>query len=114
MAAARRSRSEWEQLVREQEDSSLSVRAFAFERGVNPSTLSWWRWRVRSEAGGASVTDPITRFVPVVVSAQEREVPKPETGTIEAELPCGVVLRFEHRLDPRGLRDLAMAFGQEG
>jgi len=107
MAAERRSRSEWEQLVREQEDSGLSIRAFAFERGVNPSTLSWWRWRVRSEARER----PVARFVPVVVRSTEREAPQHDVGTIEAELPSGVVLRFEHRRDARGLRDLASAFG---
>ena len=105
MAAERRPRSDWERMVREHEGSGLSLREFAAEHGVNPHTLSWWRWRTRSER-----TAPM-QFVPVVVASSECEPAELDVGPIVAELPNGVTLRFEHRLDGVGLRELVAAFG---
>lgn len=36
----------WSKLIDEQEDSGLSVRDFAANRGLNASTLAWWRSRL--------------------------------------------------------------------
>jgi len=109
MAAERRTWSEWERLVREQKRSGLSVRAFAERRGVNPHTLSWWRWRIRVEPRSQAVVE---RFVPVVVEATASSEPdlEPRVGTVEVELPGGAKLRFDHPLDVVGLRALAAAF----
>jgi transposase-like protein len=41
--AARR----WAEIVAKHEASGESIRAFADARGLNPSTLSWWRWELR-------------------------------------------------------------------
>lgn len=106
MAADRRSWDEWERLVRAQERSGVSLREFAAARGVNRRTLSWYRWRVRSKKRETEAAP--TRFVPVVV---EPELDPVHAGQVEAVLPNGVTLRFEHRLDVGGLRDLASAFG---
>jgi hypothetical protein len=113
MAAERRPRHEWERLVREQERSGVSVRKFAAMRGVNHLTLTWWRWRIRSESDGrAESPGEPARFVPVVVERPfEAEPELVVEGQVEAALPNGVTLRFEHRLDVRGLRELAAAFG---
>jgi transposase-like protein len=111
MAAERRSRDEWERLVGEQERSGKSVREFAAARGVNGSTLAWWRWRTRSEQG-ADAPRESARFVPVVLEGpSDAELEPVAEGQVEACLPNGVTLRFEHRLDVRGLRELAAAFG---
>lgn len=37
----------WARLLAEQQRSGQSVRAFAQARGLNPNTLSWWRWNLR-------------------------------------------------------------------
>lgn len=45
--AARR----WSAVIDEQEASGESIRAFARARGLNPSTLSWWRSRLGRTSG---------------------------------------------------------------
>ena len=46
---ARRRASEWRRLVGQWQKSGLTARGFADEQGVAPTTLTWWRWRLRSE-----------------------------------------------------------------
>ena len=47
MATPRASREEWSEQVSTWEASGLSCREFARQAGVNGSTLSWWRWKLR-------------------------------------------------------------------
>ncbi len=110
MATERRRRSEWARLVRELERSGLPAAEFAARRGVNARTLVWWRWRTRSEPVGTVASAP--SFVPIVVStaAVEGELAV-VSGAVEVGLPNGVTLRFEHRLDVDGVRELVMACG---
>jgi hypothetical protein len=91
--------------------SGESAREFAESRGVNPRTLQWWRWRLRIDAKEDRTPSP--RFVPVTVEGWVDPEPVAR-GIVEAALPNGVTLRFEHRLDGAGLRDLAGAFGAGG
>lgn len=42
MGTVRRSRLEWEGIIREYRGSGKSAAQFALERGVNKNTLSWW------------------------------------------------------------------------
>jgi hypothetical protein len=89
----------------------MSLREYAAARGVNRHTLSWWRWRTRSEREVEGPRAP-SRFVPVVLQQPLEPEPAPVAeGRVEAVLPNGVTLRFEHRLDLHGLRDLAAVFG---
>ena len=53
--SATSARERWEPLVRELEASGLSLRAYAQQRDVNPSTLSWWRSVLRREERVPSV-----------------------------------------------------------
>ena len=46
----KRTRAEWTQLVEESRASELTQRAFAQQRGLSPTTLSWWASRLRREA----------------------------------------------------------------
>jgi hypothetical protein len=39
----------WTALIAELDDSDLSIRKFAHARGINPRTLTWWKWRLRKE-----------------------------------------------------------------
>ena len=36
----------WTEIIDQHEASGLSIRAFAQRKGVNPSTLAWWRSRL--------------------------------------------------------------------
>jgi transposase-like protein len=73
MAAARRSRAEWEQLVREAERIG-SVDEVARRHGVRRATLAWWRWQLRrgTVARSATKRSPV-HLVPVRVRAEPRE-----------------------------------------
>lgn len=60
----REPREVWERRVRRWERSGRSCRAFAAREGVSPSTLNWWRWRLRVGAGSRRSRSPA--FVQVV------------------------------------------------
>ena len=66
----------YRQLVAEQEESGLSIRAFAATRGIPPGTLSSWRHELKERdaacaRGGDKATKP--RFVRVNVVGAEAE-----------------------------------------
>ena len=46
----KRTRAEWTGLVEEAQTSDLTQKAFAQQRGLSPTTLSWWASRLRREA----------------------------------------------------------------
>jgi hypothetical protein len=43
---ARRSRGEWEEIVRAFEAAGEPLQTFCSKRRVRPETLKWWRWRL--------------------------------------------------------------------
>ena len=50
----KRTRAEWTKLVEEARASDLTQKAFAQQRGLSPTTLSWWASRLRREARAQS------------------------------------------------------------
>ncbi len=46
----KRTRAEWTKLVEESRASDLTQKAFAQQKGLSPTTLSWWASRLRREA----------------------------------------------------------------
>ena len=46
----KRTRAEWSRLIEEAQASELSQKAFAQHKGISPTTLSWWKSRLRREA----------------------------------------------------------------
>lgn len=48
---ARESRETWAKRVERWRDSGLTATEFAAEVGVNPRTLSYWKWRLGSKRG---------------------------------------------------------------
>jgi hypothetical protein len=46
----KRTRAEWSKLIEEAQASELTQKAFAQQRGLSPTTLSWWASRLRREA----------------------------------------------------------------
>ncbi len=39
----------WSRIVDRSHRTPLTLREFADREGVNPNTLSWWRWKLRRE-----------------------------------------------------------------
>jgi transposase-like protein len=51
-----RASSRWGSLVEQLEQSGQSLSAFAAQHGVNPRTLSWWRWNLRRSSPATEPT----------------------------------------------------------
>lgn len=103
MAGARRSRAEWEQLVREVE-SGGSIAEVARRHGVRPRTLTWWRWQLRRRKGARSVSKAV-QLVPVRV----REVVRPPVDDVVEVLVRGAIVRLRVGQDTRYVAELAAA-----
>ena len=54
--------SKWRAIVARHDSSGLSIKEFAESEGLNPRTLSWWRWKV-----GQEVSDSEVEFAEVTV-----------------------------------------------
>ncbi len=50
MAGQRRSRQEWARLVEEWRRSRQGAREFCRQRGLKPTTFSWWRWKLGQQS----------------------------------------------------------------
>lgn len=74
----------WSAIIDEQEASGQTLRAFAAERGLNPSTLGWWRSRLGRTSRGKPLQAP--RFTEVEVAQSP-----PSQGAAST-----VVVAFEH------------------
>ena len=87
---ANRSAAEWRRLVDEWRRSQVSRRVFAAAYGIRPQTLSWWAWRLGSEATRPEAGSPA--FVEIVVADR---VPTPraefvvEVGGVRVRVPPG-------------------------
>lgn len=75
----------WRSLVEEWRSSGLSRSAFARARGLNASTLGWWRWRL----GIAMNQEPA--FLDVVVTDRQERPPDliVEVGALRVRVPAG-------------------------
>lgn len=69
----RRTHREWARLVRKWQRSGETARAFGASHGVNPRTLTWWKWRLRSESCGVGPPKEPPRLVPVDVVDESLE-----------------------------------------
>lgn len=87
---ARDTRATWAARVARWTRSGLSASAFAARERVNPRTLTYWRWRLRTDPGAAvPAPRPPAAFVEVVVPPALR----PAAG-MEIELPAGYRVRL--------------------
>jgi len=76
----RRTREQWTELVAESGKSELTRRAFAQQRGISPTTLSWWVCRLRREAREQSA------LVPVEIVEDSREDVPTAQESVRVEL----------------------------
>ena len=93
----------YRRLLREQEASGSSLRAFALERGLSPWTLYGWRSRLKRSGGEGfpEVGGGDERFVAVEVVAG--------AGAIEIVLSDGVVVRLPQEVGAGRLVELVRA-----
>ena len=77
----------WQQASAEV-DRGETIAAVARRRGVRPRTLSWWRWKLKSERGSAPA------FLPVVVASRPESSAAVEiaveTMTVRAEVGADI------------------------
>ena len=112
---SRHSREFWEKAVGEVE-AGAKLGTVARQRGVRPATLSWWRWRLRSEGGHAKQKRKVRRqkgpstgqLLPVIVATGPSNAARASDGFVE--LFVGEVrVRVPEGTDPRYLASLAEA-----
>jgi hypothetical protein len=88
----RRTRPEWQTIMRNFGKSGLTVTAFCEREKISPSVFAAWKRKF----GASEVEEP--RFVelaPLPASAVDPAVPAvPSAGEFELSLPGGVVLRW--------------------
>ena len=92
----RRSRAEWEALIREMEASGQSVARFSARRGLKAETLQWWRWKLQRAEPVSRNAKASFRLMPVDVieSAAAADVWNPASidvsvGDIAVRVPVG-------------------------
>jgi hypothetical protein len=99
--APRRSAKEWARLIRELERSGQTPRAFARARGIRPETLTWWRWRLRSEAkrspGPKSAHVKLVAVRPSASEPDDRSAGADAAPAWELTAPSGHTLRVYDR-----------------
>ena len=84
----------WARVVEEFEASGMDVREFAKRRGINTSTLKWWRSQLR-RPGAASTTVSALSFVEVQVAAPVRVVRvRLDRVAASLDVPPGTDLRW--------------------
>lgn len=99
----------WVKRVERWSDSGLSAKEFAAELGINPRTLTYWKWRLgkdtRADTNGASAKPssaaPRVDFVKVHV-----EPPPEPAEPFELVLGEDLRLRIPAAFDANGLRRL--------
>jgi transposase-like protein len=113
MAAHRRSRQEWKQIVLEWQQSGLRRAQFARRHGLNPTTLGFWCSTLKADLEAAP---PRLKLLPLQTV--------PVAGCAEADVATqraivdltGGTLRVDFSLgaDPRGIADLVAALRERG
>src|SRR5947207_12727607 len=101
----RSSRDEWAKRVERWVDSGLTAAEFGAEAGINPRTLTYWKWRLRRE-GGRGGRPRTHGFVEVVAPAVAGGAIQKEAGpaSLEVVLRDGTLIRVPPGFDTAALR----------
>lgn len=96
----RRTHREWARLVRKWQRSGQPALAFGAAHGVNPRTLTWWKWRLGSDSDGVDPPAGPPRLVPVDVvgDSVERARVTLDDGAWELTTASGERLAVRGRL----------------
>jgi len=86
----RETRATWAARVARWTESGLPATAFAARERINPRTLTYWRWRLRTD-GAAALPSPrrAKPFLEVVVP----KLPREALAGLEIVLPAGYRVR---------------------
>lgn len=87
--------------------SGLTAKEYAARAGVSDRSLTYWKWRLRKEAGEATAAQE-----PAAALASIVEVRTGVEGRIEVELPSGRRIRVPASFDAAALRGLVEALEQ--
>ena len=92
--ASRHDRGFWERAAREVESGS-KVSEVARRLGVQPRTLTWWRWRLRQD-GKAGKLVRKAEFIPVVMapSVTSRGLVEIDAGAARVRVEAGVDVEY--------------------
>lgn len=100
------SRDTWAKRVERWKDSGLTAKEFAAELGVNAHSLSWWKWRLSSEAttpksgrSGRRSTRRSTQVATTPVTFVEVTTAAAITEPLEIVLPSSVRIRVPSAFD---------------
>jgi hypothetical protein len=99
----------WQAQVDAHRRSRQSQAAFCAQRGLNKGTFSFWKWKLKQEAGAGAHAPPAIvtpSFIPIRITAPRvtgtgEAMPAPADG-VEIELTLGLnrCLRMRGRVDP--------------
>ena len=78
MAAAEQC--EWRERVARRDQSGLSRSEFARREGVNPRTLSWWRWWLGKQPAPQRPVVPLIELVPLPGFTSRTVAPAASSG----------------------------------
>jgi transposase-like protein len=96
----------WAERVRRLQDSELTTAEFAAELGVNPRTLTYWKWRLRKEARTAPSQGMSPKRTATFVEVKRAPVaPEP----IEVLIDGRTVVRVREGFDLETLRRVVVA-----
>jgi transposase-like protein len=93
----------WAQRVRRLEESELTTAEFAAELGINPRTLTYWKWRLGKEQRAELPRPPTAKSSPAFVEVKPDQAVVVSTP-IEIVLDARVVVRVTRDFDPEVLR----------
>src|SRR5262245_24243354 len=115
---ARESRDVWAKRVERWKDSGLTAAEFATENGINPRTLTFWKWHLGKSAGldeGPTKRAPARRdFVEVVAPmATVAATPEAAAEPLEIVLAGGLRIRVPVRFDETSLRRVIVTLGAD-
>lgn len=105
----RESREVWKRRVERWRDGGLSAGEFAAELGVNPRTLTYWKWRLGSESKKRTqVSAPTVAMAPQPTFV-EVTPPSPEQHEPFELVVGGLIVRVPCVFDAEALKRLIAA-----
>jgi transposase-like protein len=113
MAARRRSRQEWKQIVLEWRRSGLRKAQFARRHGLNPTTFGFWCWTLKADLAAAPPRLQLLPVQTVPVAGCTEATPRLQRAIVDL---TGGALRVEFSLDAdaRSVADLVAALRERG
>jgi hypothetical protein len=109
MGTVRTSRTEWLDRVRGWVASGLPCREYALSCGINPRTLSWWRWKLDRDGEDLTSSRPhVERSLPATFVELEPSQPvgreQADHPELSIELVVGeTIVRLSDGFDGAGL-----------